>query len=452
MKRRARSTPEPTPNAPRRDRDSQPLFPDPAGGIPVVHLKARVRHPLIYRKRVGHVDQNVRPGDWVAVYAPPQDAIDVAGEAPESGAPRGELELWGYGIYNPRSEIAVRMIRFGSQLPDEEFWQERLTRAVRLRRELLDLDQVSDAYRLINAEGDDLPGLVVDRFGDVLSAELFSWGMLQRSREILQRLSAISGHPHVVIRSGPKMLSQEGAEAATYFSEGAPRSVVIQEFGTKFRVQLDDAAHKTGFFCDQRDNRARLAKFCAGKSVLDLCCYSGGFSIQAKCLGKAAEVTGVDLDEQPLHTAKDNANLNRASVRFVQADVFPYMRDMIRQGRQFDVVVLDPPKLINSRAEIELGTRTHFDLNRLAMQLVKAGGLLLTCSCAGLLPEPEFMRLVFAAARQAGSPIDYAGIKRGPRPARLLFRTGAAGDHPVASNCPEGEYLKAAWLTLDDPL
>jgi 23S rRNA (cytosine1962-C5)-methyltransferase len=169
-------------------------------------------------------------------------------------------------------------------------------------------------------------------------------------------------------------------------------------------------------------------------------------------LGRAAEVIGVDLDEQPLRTAKENANLNRAAIRFVQADIFPYMRDMLRQGRRFDIVVLDPPKLINSRAEIDEGARTHFDMNRLAMQLVKSGGLLLTCSCAGLLPEPEFMRLVFLAARQAGNPIDEGGVRRGPRPARLLFRSGAAPDHPVASNCPEGEYLKAAWLTLDDPL
>jgi 23S rRNA (cytosine1962-C5)-methyltransferase len=185
--------------------------------------------------------------------------------------------------------------------------------------------------------------------------------------------------------------------------------------------------------------------------VLDLCCYTGGFALQAKCLGQAAEVIGVDLDEDPLRLARENARQNKAEVRFVQADIFPYMRDMIRQNRKFDVVVLDPPKLINSRAEIETGTRTHFDMNRLAMQLVRSGGLLLSCSCAGLLSEEEFTRLLFAAARQAGDPIDGESHRRGPRPARLLFRSGAAPDHPVASNCPEGEYLKAAWLTLGDP-
>jgi len=437
------------------DHDRQPLFPSPTAPIPSLYLKARIRHPLIYRKRIDQVDRSVKPGDWVAVYAPPQESAEPLSESIEPTPPPkitpDEMELWGYGIYNPRSEIALRMIRFGAQLPDDAFWQERLSQAVKLRTDLLRTPEVTDAYRVINSEGDDFPGLVVDRFGDVLSAELFSWGMWQRSHELLRRLAEICGTRHSVIRTAPKMLSQEGFDPPPYFSEGAPRSVVIQEYGTRFRIDLSEASHKTGFFCDQRDNRARLAKFCAGKSVLDLCCYTGGFALQAKCLGQAADVTGVDLDEQPLQMAKDNANLNRAQIRFVQADVFPYMRDMLRQGRQFDVVVLDPPKLINSRAEIDEGTRTHFDLNRLAMQLVKSGGLLLTCSCAGLLPESEFVRLLFAAARQAGAAVDEAGIRRGPRPARLLFRSGAAGDHPVASNCPEGEYLKAAWLTLGDP-
>lgn len=452
MKRRPSSGSASDTDAPRRNRDAATLAPDPASPIPSVRLKARIRHPLVYRKRIDGVDPGVRPGDWVAVYAPKaESSTEPGGGAANDAVSPPDFELWGYGIYNPKSEIALRIIRFGSNLPDDGFWLERMTRAIDLRRSLLALDPVTDAYRLIHAEGDGFPGFIVDRFGDVLSAELFSWGMWLRSRALMGRLSEITGCPHVVIRTSPKMLSQEGFEAPTYYSEGAPHNVVIQELGTKFRVSLGEDSHKTGFFCDQRDNRSRLAKFCGGKSVLDLCCYSGGFALQAKCLGGADDVIGVDLDEQPLISARANAQLNRVKVRFVQADVFPYMRDMTRQARQFDVVVLDPPKLIQSRAEIELGTRTLFDLNRLAMQLVKPGGLLLTCCCAGLLPETEFLRLLFAASRQAGDPIDDAGVKRGPRSARLLFKTGAAGDHPVASNCPEGEYLKAAWMTLDDP-
>jgi 23S rRNA (cytosine1962-C5)-methyltransferase len=194
-----------------------------------------------------------------------------------------------------------------------------------------------------------------------------------------------------------------------------------------------------------------LADFCRGKSVLDVCCYTGGFAVQAKVLGQAAEVMGVDLDETPLALAKENANLNQARVKFVQADAFSLMRDLVRNGRTFDVVVLDPPKLIRTREEIEEGTRKHFDLNRLAMRLVKPGGLLLSCSCAGLLPESEFVKLLAAAARQAGEELPGGDPERPRHAARtlqILAKTGAAADHPVASHAMETEYLKAVWMVL----
>jgi 23S rRNA (cytosine1962-C5)-methyltransferase len=218
----------------------------------------------------------------------------------------------------------------------------------------------------------------------------------------------------------------------------------VQEFGTRFRVKFD-GGHKTGFFCDQRDNRRRLADFCRGQQVLDLCCYTGGFAVQAARLGQATHVTGVDLDHVPLTLARENANLNQVRVKFVQADAFAYMRDIINQGRQFDVVVLDPPKLIRTRAELEEGTRKHFALNRLAMQLVRPGGVLLSCSCAGLLQEAEFVSLLVAAARRAN-----VEPGRGPgRELRFLAKCGAAPDHPVAGNCLETEYLKAVWMVVD---
>jgi 23S rRNA (cytosine1962-C5)-methyltransferase len=344
------------------------------------------------------------------------------------------------------------MLTFGAVLPDEAFWQGRLAAAVELRRGMLRLDEAGSACRLVHAEGDGLSGLVVDRFADVLSAEAFSLGMYQRAEELLRRLAAICGARHTLLRASPQFLSQEGCEPPPLASPELPRQVVVEEFGTRFRVQFS-GGHKTGFFCDQRDNRRRLADFCGGRSVLDLCCYSGGFAVQAKRLGGAAEVTGVDLDEEPLQLARENARLNRVAARFVQADVFPYMRDMLAQGRRYDVVVLDPPKLIRTRAEIEDGTRKHFDLNRLAMQLVAPGGLLLTCCCSGLLGDEEFRRLVAAAARQAGPPCgepDAEGRRRhAPRTLQILSRTGAAADHPVAANVPEGEYLKAIWARLE---
>ncbi len=410
----------------------QPLCPDPTKPLPAVFLKTPTPHQTIFQKRIDHVDPAARPGDWVAVYY-------------------GDRELLGYGLFNPRSEIAVRMLRFGDALPDEAFWDELLAQAVALRQDTLNLDEVTNAYRVIHAESDGFPGLVVDRYGDVLSAEAFSLGMFQRAEQILARLAPRLGCKHTIVQTSPQSLPQEGFLADPITSEDFPRQVTIEEFGTRFRVRFE-GGHKTGFFCDQRDNRKMLAQFCAGKTVLDLCCYTGGFAVQAKKLGNAAEVIGVDLDEEPLELARENANLNQVRCKFVQADAFAYMRDMLQIKRQFDVVVLDPPKLIRSRAELEEGTRKHFDLNRLAMQLVKPGGMLISCTCAGLLPNDEFARLLVSAARQAGPLVTPAtattSARHAARNAQVLFKTGAAADHPVGVQCPETEYLHAVWMRL----
>ena len=415
----------------------RPLAPDPNLPLPAVFLRSPTWHPLVYRKRIRSVDGNARPGDLVAVYAPVLDEPDR------------EPQLLGYGLYNPRSEISLRIIRFSPELPDDAYWYSLLTRALELRTDFLRLPEHTDAYRLIHGESDGFPGLVVDRLGDVLSAEAFSLGMFQRCGPILAHLSQLCGTQHTLIQTAPQMLGQEGMESNPIGSANLPSQVTIQEYGTRFRIRFGEG-HKTGFFCDQRENRRQLAAYCEGRNVLDLCCYTGGFAIQAKKLGNATDVTGVDLDEAPLQLARQNADLNQVRVRFVQADVFPYMRDMLRSGKQFDVVVLDPPKLIRTRAEIEEGTRKHFDLNRLAMQLVRPGRLLLSCTCAGLLPQDEFLRLIYAAARQA-TPRDAEEPQRRPRPRSLqiLAKTGAAPDHPVVSNCLETEYLSAVWMRLE---
>lgn len=410
-----------------REPRDQPLSPDPTRPLPAVFLKSATNYPLIYRKRIERVEGKARPGDWVALYY--------------------DEQLLAYGLYNPRSEIVVRVLRRGQDLPDDTFWRGLLARSVSLRRELLHLDDVTDAYRLIHAESDGCSGLVVDRYGDVLSAEAFSLGMHQRAAQILQRLHALVGTRHSLILPGPKMLAQEGLSVDAVASPELPSQVTITEFGTRFRVRFQ-GGHKTGFFCDQRENRRRLAEFSGGRTVLDLCCYTGGFAVQAKKLGLATEVIGVDLDEEPLRLARENANLNQVRVQFVQADVFAYMRDMLRNRRHFDIVVLDPPKLINSRAQLEEGTRKHFDLNRLAMQLVAPGGMLLSCTCSGLLPESEFLRLLYAAARQAGLPSDDGSPRHLARELQVLARSGAAPDHPVAANCPETEYLHAVWMRM----
>jgi 23S rRNA (cytosine1962-C5)-methyltransferase len=410
--------------------DARPLVVPPSASIPAVYVRARTLHPLLYRKRIDRVER-AQPGDLVAVYD-------------------GDEQLSGYGIYNPRSEIAIRMLWHGPDLPSEEDWNERLRGAVGLRHGLLGIPRDSDAYRVLHAESDGMSGLVVDRFGDVLSAEVFSLGMYQRAQDILGRLAPLCGTKHTLIQPSPQFVSQEGCEPPALRSPELPSQVTIQEYGTRFRIRFDES-HKTGFFCDQRENRKRLAEFCAGKDVLDICCYTGGFSVQAAKLGKAERVTGIDLDHHPLALARENANLNQARVKFVQADAFAFLRDMIQNGRQYDVVILDPPKLIRTRAEVEEGTRKHFALNQLAMQVVRPGGILLSCSCAGLLSEAEFVNLLAAAARRAGLSPGEAPEPGRPlgREMRIIGKTGAAPDHPVLGNCLETEYLKAVWMVLD---
>lgn len=404
------------------------LGPRAAEPIPVVRMKSRSLHPLMYRRRMED-SGGAKAGDLVAVYAEQQS------------------QPFGYGLFNSRSELCVRLLWHGAELPGDEAWRAKLQSAAAMRVETLKLSSQASAWRVVHAESDGLSGLVVDNFAGVLSAEAFSLGMYQRGSLLLPMLAEITGAKHWLLRTSPQFLSQEGCDPPEMKSEGCPGNVIIQEYGTRFRVRFD-GGHKTGFFCDQRENRRRLADFCAGKTVLDLCCYTGGFSIQSKVLGQAAEVTGVDLDEEPLEVARENANLNQARVRFVQADIFSYMREMLRNGRQFDVVILDPPKLIRSRMEIEDGTRKHFAMNRLAMRLVKPGGLLLSCTCAGLLPESEFLQLLSAAARSPGDEADGGGQVSAPRSFQLIARTGAAPDHPVLSTCPETEYLKAAWMIM----
>ena len=451
------------------------LVPPTNSVMGIVHISRPMLHPNVYRKRILDIEGNPAAGQWVAVYhqqlpretgprdtgprdTGPREVRDADGRGRGSSAygpasnsrstsqePSGTPQLFAYGIYNPRSEVAVRLYSWWGQWPDAAFWDTKVRDAVTLRRDILKLDTTTDAYRVLHGESDGTPGLVVDRYGDCLSAEVFSLGMYKRSVPILERLAKELGTKHYLIQECPQFISQEGCSVANLTSPNLPSSVTITENGVKYRVHFG-TGHKTGFFCDQRDNRRRLSELCAGKSVLDLCCYTGGFSVQAAKAGQASDVTGVDLDAEPLVTAKKNADINQTRVRFVQSDAFAFMRDMLRIGRQYDVVVLDPPKLIRSRLELEEGSHKHFDLNRLAIQLVKPGGILLTCSCAGLLDDESFHGIVRSAAKATG--FDETGTPLPPRTLQILHSHGAAPDHPVVAHCPETHYLKSIWARV----
>ncbi len=395
----------------------RPLELDSSGAISVIDVRAPTPHPYLYRKRLGQFPQHAGPGDIVKL---------------TTGIP----EPFGWGLFNPHAEIAVRVLRHGGEPPDRAWWEARCQAAVALRRDLLRLDNVTDAYRVIHAEGDGLSGLVVDRLGDCLVIEAYTVGMYQRAEALADILAPLCDSPHVVLRSAPQSDMHEGFSAETTGSEEAPLKTTVQEFGTKFRIDFT-GGHKTGFFCDQRDNRRQFAELSRGRSVLDVCCYTGGFGIQALALGEAREATGVELDEAASGTARENARLNKVKLQVVQADGFAYLRDMLRNGRTYEAIVLDPPKLIRSREETAEAKRKYFDLNRLAFQLAAPGAVLLTCSCSGMLSAEEFTRLVFAASHDAN------------RKVQLFARGGASADHPIASNCPESEYLKTLYFRVE---
>ena len=391
------------------------MTPDPAA-LPTVSLKIERRssHPWVFQKMVE------RP----AARIPPGSVVDV----------RDRAGTWvGRGFYNGHSRISLRMLTADpAEAVDAAFFARKLGEAVAFRRDVLKLDAVSDAYRLVHSEADGLSGLVVDRFGDTIVLEFFAAGMFRQRRVILDALLQHYPNAKSYYFAEEHVCKQESFDC---WPPEPPPPGVITEHGLRFRV-APGSKHKTGFFVDQRENRRRFAGFCGGKRVLDLCCNTGGFSVYAKALGGAAEVVGVDLDEQALELAKGNANLNNARVRFVQADIFQWLREVIPHGEKFDCVVLDPAKLTRDREGVELALKKYCDMNRLALHAVAPSGVFLTCSCTGLVSEAEFLESVRRAAWQAGRSLQ-------------VFHVGGAGpDHPFLLSVPEGRYLKAVFCRV----
>jgi len=385
--------------------------------LPTVHLKneRRSNHPWVFQKTVDKPDPKPKPGSVVEV-------VDREGQ-------------WcGRGFYNGHSRIALRMLsERRDEAIDEAFFAQRIADAVALRRDTLKLDTVTDAYRLFHSEGDGLSGLVVDRFGDTLVIEYFSAGMWRVRDAVRRALDAhFPGATHYWFAEA-HVQKQESFDCK---APAPPEPAIITEHGVRFRA-APGTGHKTGFFADQRDNRKLLAEFSAGKTVLDLCCNSGGFGIYAKAIGGASEVTGIDLDEEILDIAEGNAKLNKARVRFIQADIFPWLRDVAVGNRnQYDVVILDPAKMTRDREQVIPALKKYLDMNKLALAAVKPGGVFLTCSCTGLVSEEQFLDMLRRAAFYAG------------RTVQVLRVTGAGPDHPWLAHVPESRYLKAAFCRV----
>jgi len=385
--------------------------------LPAIDLKIerRSNHPWIFQKMVAKPEPRPKPGAIV-------DIVDNTG-------------TWvGRGFYNGHSRITLRVLTENLDEPiDAEFFRSRIAQAARLRRELLRLDDVSNAWRVVHSEGDGLSGLVVDRYDDLLVVEFFSAGMFRHREWIYAALREQFPGCRFYSFAEDHVQKQESFD---FRAPAAPEPSVITEHGLKFRAS-PGSGHKTGFFADQRDNREFLTRFTAAARVLDLCCNSGGFAIYAKVRGHAAEVIGVDLDEEILEVARANAQLNHARVRFIQADMFPYLRDAAINGERFDVVILDPAKMTRDREQVIPALKKYLDMNKLAMSVLKPGGVLLTCSCTGLVSEEQFLDMLRRAAFYAN------------RTVQVIKVSGAGADHPFMAHVQESRYLKAVFCVVN---
>jgi 23S rRNA (cytosine1962-C5)-methyltransferase len=392
-----------------------PVLPEAGQQLPVVELTTRHTsgHPWIFRRMVGEPYSELDPGTMVEV-------LDKHGQ------------FVGRGFYNPHSEIAVRLLTIDpAAFPERRWFLGAITRAVRLRHEVLNLPKICDAYRLVHSEGDGLSGLVADKYGKTVVLQLFSAGMHRHLEWIKMGFAEHFPDHEIIVKSDHRTEKLEGQKM-----DGPPpqmRELVINEYNLKLHVDLR-RGHKTGYFLDQRENRKRVGEFCEGQEVFDGFCYTGGFALSA-ALGGAKSVEAVDLDEDAIAIAEKNRALNGIGeqLKFTHGNVFDVLRDRRAEGKRYTRIILDPAKLAVSRPEIPKALSAYADMNRLGMQCIAPGGVLVSCSCTGLVSEEDFLMALRAAAAEAHMELQILGIY------------GAPADHPWAVRVPEGRYLKVVF-------
>ncbi|MEO8696761.1 MAG: class I SAM-dependent rRNA methyltransferase [Acidimicrobiales bacterium] len=373
------------------------------------------RHPWIYSGAVERLRGHGEPGDVVVVRDSTGRVLGRAG-------------------YNAASQIVGRMWTFDDAVVDDSFVAKRIEAAAARRRSL---DDVTNAARLVYSESDGIPGLIVDRYDDVVVLQ-FTAASAERWRGVIVDVCrSLDGVNSVFERSDLDVRKLEGLPPATGLLAGAepPAYVEIVEHGCRYLVDVR-RGHKTGFYLDQRENRRLVAQSAAGCRVLNLFCYTGAFSVAAMRAG-AASVVSVDSSAHALEIAGNNADLNGVTAaEWVKADVFTYLRELRDAGTTFDLIVLDPPKLAASAAQVRRAARGYKDLNWLAFRLLAPGGHLATFSCSGLMDTDLFTKVVAGAALDAR------------REVAVVAHLDQASDHPVLLSFPESAYLKGLMLCV----
>jgi 23S rRNA (cytosine1962-C5)-methyltransferase len=373
------------------------------------------RHPWIFSGAVQRVEHDPAAGATVDIFSSGGDFLANA-------------------AYSPTSQIRARVWGFTDESIDERFFRRKIKSAIRAR-ETWNLKRDTDAVRLIYAESDGIPGLIVDRYGDVLVLQSLTTGSEFWKETVADILLEETGLTTIYERSDADVRELEGLPSVTGILRGAITNlqypITIYENDLKFLVNFSEG-HKTGFYLDQRANRLRVRELAQGRDVLDCFCYTGGFTVNALA-GGAKSVLSVDSSAEALKLVGENVALNGLSAQShacCEGDVFQLLRKFRDEGRSFDLIILDPPKFAPTAAQAEKAARGYKDINLLAFKLLRQGGILVTFSCSGGVDASLFQRIVAGAALDAGVG------------AQIVEHLSQAADHPVALNFPEGAYLK----------
>ena len=372
------------------------------------------RHPWVFSGAVSRMEGKSRPGETI-------DIVDAQGKWLARGA------------FSPESQIRARVWTFDKdELIDIAFFTRRLQQAQQWRDWLAERDGL-DSYRLIAGESDGLPGVTIDRFGNFLVLQLLSAGAEYQRAAIISALQTLYPQCSIYDRSDVAVRKKEGLALAQgpVVGELPPDLLPIQENGMKLYVDIK-AGHKTGYYLDQRDSRLATRRYVADKRVLNCFSYTGGFAVSA-LMGNCRQVVSVDTSQEALDVAKKNVELNKldlSKAEFIRDDVFKLLRKYRDQGETFDVIVMDPPKFVENKGQLQGACRGYKDINMLAIQLLNPGGVLLTFSCSGLMNTDLFQKIIADAAIDAGRDVQF------------IEQFRQAADHPVIAPYPEGLYLK----------
>ena len=370
-------------------------------------------HPWVFSNEIIDPPKDAEPGEIL-------DVLDFSGR------------FIGRGYYNPRTLISIRLLTNTRDEINRDFLRGRISSARALRQKL----GFGDSYRAVFSEGDLLPGLIVDKFGDVLVVQSLTAGIDRLLNEIIATLDDVYTPDAIVLRNDSPSRALEGLPIERRVVKGEPAErLIIEESGIKYAVDVLKG-QKTGFFFDQRENRLALRGLVKDRRVLDCFCYTGAWSLSAAKFG-ASEVTGIDSSDQAISLAVQNAAMNNLKVFFKNADVFDELKEMEKRQERFGCIILDPPAFAKSRAKIREAIKGYKEINRRALRLMEPGGVLVSCSCSYHVNQDLFREMLIDAAHAAG------------RGVRLLELRSQSRDHPMPLAAREAQYLKCAVLIID---